>query len=269
MAEQTEVVFYSGLGSEFSQLSDSQVDEDGIYFLTDTKEIYKGKKRYGFGVNSTATTSAAGIVKPSNADFTIATDGTLALYQKISILSFEVKSAPRIGETATSIVIAWNCSKAPSKLSVNGTSITASKTQTSYTFKPSSGSWTNDSVITLTATDDHGNTATATAKLDFVSHFFVGSAAKSYTINTSLFTSFADVAVTDDIGAFSVGTGTNKHAYFAIPINYSSSPHIFVNGFEGGFEQVYTSLRDSNSVVYNVYRSVQSNIGTLYVEVKR
>lgn len=269
MAEQTKVVFYSGLGSEFSQLSDSQIDEDGIYFLSDTQEIYKGKTRFGMGTKPVATTAAAGIVKPASADFTIAADGTLALYQKISILSFEVKSTPRIGETISSVQLAWSCSRTPGKLTVNGTSVTASQTQTNFTFKPSSGSWSEDSVITLVATDDKGNTATATAKLDFVSHFFSSAQAKDYSIGSSLFTTFADTAVTDDIGTLSVDTGTNKFAYVAIPINYSSSPHIFVNGFEGGFELVYSSLRDSNSVLYNVYRSTQSNIGTLFVEVKR
>lgn len=269
MAEQTKVIFYSGLGSEFSQLDDSQINEDGIYFLSDTQEIYKGKTRFGMGTKPVASATTAGIVKPASADFTIAADGTLALYQKISILSFEVKSTPRIGETISSIQLAWNCSRKPTKLTINGTSVTASQKQTNFTFKPASGSWSDDSVITLVATDDKGNTATATAKLDFVSHFFSGSETKDYSIGSGLFTSFADTAVTDDIGSFSVATGANKYAYFAIPVNYSSSPHIFVNGFEGGFDLVYSSLRDSNSVLYNVYRSAQSNIGTLFVEVKR
>lgn len=57
------ITFYTGSSSIFNN---AVKDENGIYFITDTQEIYKGEVRYGGQDCPIATSSFVGAVKPGS-----------------------------------------------------------------------------------------------------------------------------------------------------------------------------------------------------------
>ena len=74
MAE-SKIIFYEGTQEEYDS---SSRDENGIYFITDSKAIYKGSVKYSGGGRELATPSSPGAIKPGES-FEVSSDGTLNL----------------------------------------------------------------------------------------------------------------------------------------------------------------------------------------------
>ena len=74
MAE-SKIIFYEGTQEEYDS---SSRDENGIYFITDSKAIYKGSVKYSGGERELATPSSPGAIKPGES-FEVSSDGTLNL----------------------------------------------------------------------------------------------------------------------------------------------------------------------------------------------
>lgn len=73
MAE-SKIIFYEGIQEEYDS---SSRDENGIYFITDSKAIYKGSVKYS-GESEIATPASPGVIKPGES-FEVSSDGTLNL----------------------------------------------------------------------------------------------------------------------------------------------------------------------------------------------
>ena len=73
MAE-SKIIFYEGTQEEYDS---SSKDENGIYFITDSKAIYKGSVKYS-GESEIATPASPGVIKPGES-FEVSSDGTLNL----------------------------------------------------------------------------------------------------------------------------------------------------------------------------------------------
>lgn len=73
MAE-SKIIFYEGTQEEYDS---SSKDENGIYFITDNKAIYKGSVKYS-GESEIATPASPGVIKPGES-FEVSSDGTLNL----------------------------------------------------------------------------------------------------------------------------------------------------------------------------------------------
>ena len=73
MAE-SKIIFYEGTQEEYDS---SSRDENGIYFITDSKAIYKGSVKYS-GESEIATPASPGVIKPGES-FEVFSDGTLNL----------------------------------------------------------------------------------------------------------------------------------------------------------------------------------------------
>lgn len=73
MAE-SKIIFYEGTQEEYDS---SSRDENGIYFITDSKAIYKGSVKYS-GESEIATPASPGVIRPGES-FEVSSDGTLNL----------------------------------------------------------------------------------------------------------------------------------------------------------------------------------------------
>lgn len=85
MAE-SKIIFYEGTQEDYDS---SSRDENGIYFITDTKAIYKGSVKYSGG-RELATPSSPGAIKPGES-FEVSSDGTLNLVDIPDMLFTPVK----------------------------------------------------------------------------------------------------------------------------------------------------------------------------------
>lgn len=79
-------IFYVGTQEEYDS---SSKDENGIYFITDSKAIYKGSVKYS-GESEIATPASPGAIKPGES-FEVSSDGTLNLVGIPNILFTPVK----------------------------------------------------------------------------------------------------------------------------------------------------------------------------------
>lgn len=85
MAE-SKIIFYEGTQEDYDS---SSRDENGIYFITDSKAIYKGSVKYS-GESEIATPASPGVIKPGES-FEVSSDGTLNLVGIPNILFTPVK----------------------------------------------------------------------------------------------------------------------------------------------------------------------------------
>lgn len=261
MAEEAKVTFYQGLSSEFGSY---EKDSNGIYFLTDTHEIYKGNVKYAGGDTIYATQGSVGMVKPSYDDFDVAADGTLTLYKEVKIKSFSTSLGVQdrtIG--VTSIPLSWETSGTPAKITVNGVEVDA--TATSYTLTTTTPI-TSDYALTLTVTDARGHSDTANLVIDFADTIRYGALTEDEFSDSFNLSKLTGSVLAQETGcSFTVVTNANQYVYIAIPQSYSD-PHLFVSGFEGGFDR--TQSYEEDGTTYYIYKSSNSNLGKLYVEVR-
>lgn len=262
MAEEAKVTFYQGLSSEFG--SSSERDSNGIYFLTDTHEIYKGNVKYATGDVIYASDDSVGMVKPSHDDFDVADDGTLTLYKEVKIQEFTTSLGIQDRTVGvTSIPLSWKVSGTPSKITING--IDVDKTSTSYTLTVTSPI-TSDCTLAMEVMDDRGHSDRATVVVDFADVVRYGALTEDEFSNDFSLSKLAGSELAQESGcSFIVVANANQFVYMAIPQSYSD-PHLFVGGFEGGFDRIQS--HEENGTTYYIYKSSNPNLGRLFVEVK-
>lgn len=268
MAESV-VTFYEGTKAEYDSASKNA---NGIYFISDTKSIYKGNTKYGADV-AIATGSTAGIVKPGS-DFDIASDGTISLYTKIVInsISNNVNNVEK-GTSVSSATITWKTNKTPSSLSLaRGSetySLAASDTSKVLSF---STPLTANTTFTLTAKDARSATATSSTYINFLNgkYYGKGTVTTADGVTDAFVQSMTKQLVSGRTGSFTVTANAGEYIYFAIPSAFGT-PSFFVGGFEGGFD-LLKSFSYTNSLgykeTYNVYKSTNAGLGATTVEVK-
>lgn len=267
---QTKVTFYQGLQSEY----DSAITKDpnGIYFLSDSKAIYKGNVKYGSDVQY-ATSSAAGIVKPSS-DFDVTADGTISLYKAIAVnsISNNVNTQEK-GKSISSVTVSWTTNKMPTTLSLsNGSSTFApavtAKSQTITYATP----LTSNATFTLTAKDARGATSSKSTYVTFLNgkYYGVGTVTAVSGVTNAFVQGLTKQLASSRTGSFTVTAAAGQYIYFAIPASFGT-PSFFVGGFEGGFDLLSTFNYTNPSGFtesYNVYKSTNAGLGATTVEVK-
>lgn len=267
---QTKVTFYQGLQSEY----DSAITKDpnGIYFLSDSKTIYKGSVKYGSDVQY-ATSTDAGIVKPSS-DFDVAADGTLSLYKAIAVnsISNNVNTQEK-GKSISSVTVSWTTNKTPSSLSLSNDSSTftpavSAKSQTITYATP----LTSNATFTLTAKDARGAASSKSTYVSFLNgkYYGVGTVTSAASVTNSFVQGLTKQLASSRTGSFTVSAGTGQYIYFATPATFGT-PAFFVGGFEGGFDLLSTFSYTNPSGYtesYNVYKSTNAGLGSTTVEVK-
>lgn len=273
MPTQDKVVFYEGTQSQYNELASK--NDNGIYFLSDTQSIYKGDTLYGGGSGDVdiATSTTAGIVKPSS-DFDIAADGTLTLYKEIDVTSFynNVGNVEK-GSEVSSAVFSWAINKTP-------TTLTLKKGSENYTVQTSDSSktlafnppLTTDSVFTLTATDSRSASDSSNSTISFLNgrYWGIGTVTSADDVDRDFILGLTKQLSSSRIKTFTVTAGAGQYIYYAIPSAFGT-PSFYVGGFEGGFDLLKTFEFQNfmgYTESYNVYKSTNANLGNTTVEVK-
>lgn len=265
------VTFYQGTQSQYEGIGSK--DANGIYFISDSRAIYKGSTRYGSGDIDVATPDSAGVVKPST-DFDIAADGTLSLYQPMKIDSFtnNVGNLEK-GATVDSVTLSWSVNKTPTsqELKKDSTSYSVAATDTSkvLAFTPALAA---NSTFSIKATDARGASDTKTTAIKFLNgiYYGIGTVTSADQCTSAFVQTLTKRLATSRVTSFTVTAAAGQYVYFACPASFGT-PAFFVGGFEGGFNLLHTfSYTNVNnySESYNVYKTTNVNLGTITVEVK-
>lgn len=265
--------FYTGTKAEFDKTIKSS---NGVYFVSDTREIYKGDVQYGGTATFIATPERTGIVKPVSKDFDIEEDGTLSLHHTISILSFgNNHEINEDGSTISQIQLNWELDRDPSYISIykNNNQIEESNiTLESRSILLNDQSITNDTDFTLIVKDENNTETKATTKVSFLNGIYAGVDVEidSENINNNFINTLSKTLTDKKECIFTVNPTVDQYIYFALPSRFGE-PHFYVGGVEGGFYFIKTfnfTNSAGKSEQYAIYRSTNSNLGSTIVEVK-
>lgn len=266
-----DITFYEGVQSGYDSLVNK--DANGIYFISDTKSIYKGNTKYGGG--NIATSTLAGIIKPNSEDFDITADGTLSLYKPMSINSFSHNAGIlELGASLSDITFMWNLNKTPNKLTLTAgkQTNTLSNTQTGDSLISFDSPLKATTSFTLTAQDSKNKIATKTTSVQFLNgkYYGVSTVNTDGEINDAFIKGLTKQLTTGRTGSFTVNATVGQYIYFAIPSSFGV-PVFNVGGFDGGFNKIKTfnfTNASGHAENYDVYKSTNAGLGSTTVVVK-
>lgn len=197
------------------------------------------------------------------------------LYDVLSILTFVASpSNYEKGQTLTSVALTWSFNKAIETQSITGVGVTPPTLLVGDRSKTVVlSNITTNTVITLTADDDTGdsNTAkTAQVSLTFLNKIHWGKAVIPGAINSAFILALTSNELSSTKSkVFQSTTGANEYIWFASPVAYGI-PSFITNGFNGGFSLVATvshTNASGHTEDYYVCRSDNHTLGLTYIEV--
>ena len=221
--------FYTGTKAEFDQTIKSS---NGVYFVSDTKEIYKGDVQYGGTHVELATPDEAGIVKPVIEDFDIDEEGTLSLHDPIGIISFENdKDVNEIGSTIKQLALIWELTTDPAEITiVRSDSVTVPEvTVDQRSLQLSDLNITSDTDFTLTVKDDKEYEAKATTKILFLNGIYYGVNLdkKEDELNSDFIEQLTEVLTDKKDCTFTVNPVVDQYRYYYLYKRYYFQMHYY------------------------------------------
>ena len=191
------------------------------------------------------------------------------LYVPISITSFTSNVGNQEkGSVVNNVTLSWNYNKVPQTLTLNGAPLdvaTKSKALTGQNIKTNT-TWT------LKATDARGAVSQKSVAISFLNgvYYGVGTVTDTAGVTNEFVQGLTKVLASSRNRRFSANAGKGQYIYYAIPVAMGT-PTFYVGGFEGGFELLHTFLYTNSkgySENYNVYKSINSSLGSTSVEVR-
>lgn len=218
-----------------------------------------------------ATTETAGIVKPGS-DFDIDDQGTITLYKAISITSFTGGSNVEIGSTIDNVNLAWNYSKEPTTLTLDGTDIAKQNGAFVKSLPLTKLGLKTNKTWTLKAVDARGASSTKTTAVNFMPRRYwgIGKPTVDQVTNDFVLGLEGSELASGRVKDFTVTATDGNYIFYVIPASFGT-PVFYVGGFEGGFD-LYKTFDFTNASgytsSYNVYKSGNPNLGKTTVNVK-
>lgn len=194
-----------------------------------------------------ATKTTAGIVKVGSG-LEVASDGTISLYKDPSITTYSINpSLKEEGETVTSVTPTFTFNKTMSDVKINNT---AAVSGTAI-----SGSWTENTDFTLTATDGTKNVSLKKT-LVFGKRIYIGSNENELTATVTNIKSLGDGEIKTNKSYGNYTTTSRGYVYFALP-NSWGAPGYTYGGAPYSFTKVGTVNVTAHGVTtsYALYRS--------------
>lgn len=190
-------------------------------------------------------------------------------YEKIKFTSISVKpSLAEIGELVGTAEIAWALSKEPVSQTVGGTGVDASVR--SVTTQIGTDGYISKTVsFTVTATDERGATASATATLYCYNGVYWGVLEDGAELDSAAILGLTRVLRKDRTLTFTAEAGDTQRLAFALPAGYGT-PVFSVGGFEGGFTKAATidfTNASGYTGSYDVWLSDNVGLGSTTVKV--
>lgn len=199
------------------------------------------------------------------------------LYKAITITSFKnngnTTTTVEKGSIIADVTLAWETSKTPKTLTLDGNVIDASSTRVALT----NLSITSDKTWTLKATDERDAIATKTTKIAFVHGVYYGVIDSGVTVNSSVIHNLVEQnKLTKSLQSsksitFAATANADQHIMFAMPTSYGTP--MFKDkdtGFEAGFYKANTmTFVNSNDYdeSYDIWLSTNTGLGTMNVVV--
>lgn len=187
-------------------------------------------------------------------------------YFEIAITSFTHSMGNQEkGSTLNDVTLKWVTNKTPKILSIDDVEIDAKL----KTITLGEQGLTQNKTYKLKAVDDRDYTVEKTTTISFYNGIYYGVGAEITTVTNTFIQTLTKKLQASRVTEFTVTSDSGKYIYFAIPASYGE-PTFTVGGFTGGFYKLST-LNYTNpsgfSENYNVYRSVNSDLGTTKVSV--
>ena len=171
------------------------------------------------------------------------------------------------GSRPTSVTVSWSTNVIPKSVyvTIGGTRHNLDVTD-NIGSEIVSVSLTNTFTATFTCVSWDGATSSQMVTVEFMHCLYYG-------VKTLTELSAVDLSgctrILDSKGSFTANITNGKYLYVFIPA--SVSRNIYIDDFMGGYELLGTKTLINNSgsfVSYNVYRTTNPNLGSVYVEVK-
>lgn len=194
-----------------------------------------------------ATTDKAGIVKIGDG-LDVANDGTISLYKAPSIDSFSISpSLKEVGEVVTSVTPTFSFNKVMKNVKINNAAATSGTAI--------SGSWTESTDFTLTATDGK-NSVEQAKRLVFGKKVYIGSNVNELTATVNNITGLSNNAVKTGKSYGNFTTSSRGFVYYAFPDSWGV-PSYASGGFTYSFVKVGTVkiTAHGDTADYALYRS--------------
>lgn len=188
------------------------------------------------------------------------------LYKPVTITKFTNNvNTIEIGSTVTDVTLAWDFSKVPVAVTLDGIAQPVDSTGVSLTDL----SITANKSWQLVATDERGAKATKSTGVTFLNGVYYGVATQPSAIDSSFIRSLTKTLRGSKLPSFTVNAGTGQYIYYCVPKRFGTC-EFSVGGFSGGFELADTTSFTNVSGYtedYYVYKSVNAGLGNTTVNV--
>ena len=237
-----------------------------------------------------ATAEVAGIVKPG-ADFDIAADGTLSLYEAISIetLKLNKDTVQEFGASVTGFDATWALNKTPAEQTITvpgttgsedtaiieniGADVRSTTDLTGYAAELWSGvkgqARTNFFTLALSVKDARGAAASKSVSIQWFNGVYTGAAVGEIVDGVFLRSELTKSLQGGRAKTFTVNAEAGEYIWYACPVRYGT-PSFSVGGFDGGFSKVKTfdfTNASNFTESYQVWRSDNAGLGSTTVVV--
>ena len=237
-----------------------------------------------------ATAEVAGIVKPG-ADFDVAADGTLSLYEAISIetLRLNKDTVQEMGASVTGFDATWSLNKTPAEQTITvpgttgsedtviieniGADVRSTTDLTGYAAELWSGvkaqTRTNFFTLALSVKDARGAAASKNVSIQWFNGVYTGAAVGEIVDGIFLRSELTKSLQGGRAKTFTVNAGAGEYIWYACPVRYGT-PSFSVGGFDGGFSKVKTfNFTNTSNFTesYQVWRSDNAGLGSTTVVV--
>ena len=189
------------------------------------------------------------------------------LYEPIEIKVFTANpSSVEIGSQVDEVTLSWALNKDAEKIDLSGeTQVPTSSGSTTL----SGLALTQDSVWSLTATDEREASAEKTASLVFLNGVYYGVAAAPEAYDSAFILTLTKNLRSSKLTSISVNAGAGQYIYYCLPKRFGACTFT-VGGFTGGFTLADT-IKFTNASVYTedyyIYRSNNAGLGSTKVTI--
>ena len=188
------------------------------------------------------------------------------LYEAITFTKFtnNVGTVEK-GSTVNTVTLTWATSKAPSTLTLDGSTIDVGLTSHTYT----NLALTSNRTFNIKATDERDASATKSTSVSFVNGVYYGAINGGTTIDNAVILGLTRKLQSSKTLAFTTTAGDGQYIIYALPASYGT-PSFNVGGFDGGFN-LNTTFDFTNASgyteSYNVWLSDNVGLGETTVKV--
>lgn len=195
--------------------------------------------------------------------------------KEITISNFRIVNSSRIvekGSKIKTIELAWNISREPVSLSLDGAAISTSSTSYTYDYGEEEDKWlSTTTTYRLKSVDERDNVVNASTTISFLNGVYCGVLDKDAVLDGSAISSLKKELRSDRKITFTVNAGANEHMAYALPANSTYGTPVFVvNTVPGGFYKAATIEFENSSKyteLYDIWLSDNIGLGDTTVNV--